>query len=365
MDKDRFRFDSQRWAAGPHLEDFLSNELLVRQPLQYTAYVQKRAIVGNPFEYSSNLLTKFANPKVDFRSPQPFSRIFDGEKLIDTWDTDFKSHARVTIRKPMRPGSVAWARLTPEEDWNDQVDTLDMQAACLAFRRVTFPTINLREENLRLRTFRHQIDGTDCLVLDEVANNNQKDFRTFWLDPTSDFVIRRFIGTVQISHSQSDAHRVGAMPGRFWKTQIDIDYKRNSEDGWQPTQWSISAWPTHDYPMFDFSRSNVASISSITSPNLKSEFSHHPFPLGAWVIDETTGEQHIVKEQGAIRRITPEEISLLPVQEDLIQTRPGELLHREWESTSFRVLRNSFMLVGLLMVAAASAMFFHKRLFLS
>ncbi|MDZ4849735.1 MAG: hypothetical protein SGI77_10600 [Pirellulaceae bacterium] len=362
IDNDRFRFDSQRWASGPHCEDFLSNELIAREPLQYTAYLQKRAEVGYSFEYSSNLHNQFANPKADFLSPQLFSRICDGDKIIDTWHPTSKSHARVTIRKPMQAGSVAWARLTPEADWNDQVDTLDMQAAMLALRRIRSRTLELNSTQLRLRPEPQRIDGVDCLVMDEIANIDSKNFRTFWIDPKSEFVIRRFIGSVAIDHSQSDAHRVGAMPGRFGKTQIDIDYELDTQFGWKPVKWSVSAWPTHDYPLFAFCQSQIIAAQFCASDTKLNDANFYStVPNGAWVVDENNGEQHIFIGNGVIRSIPPEELSLKPTHADLLRTKQGELLIREWENPGMQIIRWSLALLGFVLLCSSGVSFACRR----
>ena len=292
---DKFRFDSQRWAVGPHQLDFLSNELVAREPLQYSTYIKKFSETGNAFEYSSNLHAGFVNTRADFHDPQLFSRIFDGQRLIDTWYPNKSAHARVTIRDSMHPASVAWARLTFESEWNDQVDTLDMQAVLLALRKTKTPSLNIQPDNLRIRNEMQSIDESVCLVVDEIADDEKSNFRTFWIDPNAGFIIRRFIGSVRVGHSQSDAIRVGAMPARFSKSQIDIRYAQDPQSNWMPISWTVSAWAAHDYPLFAFTRSEVKKVDHESLDPDPNDLVIPSDPIGAWVIDEISGKQYVVR----------------------------------------------------------------------
>jgi hypothetical protein len=347
ISNESFLFASQRWAVGAHRRDFLSNDLLARQPLQYTPYVQKYAESGNAFEFSSNLMTKFRDPEAEFLTPHSFSRINDGRRLIDTWHAKADSAARVTIRERMQAGSVAWARLTYEEDWNDQIDTLDMQAALLAFRKLDSPSIAVDFQRVSVRSLHYRIDGVECFVVDEKTAGNETHYRTFWLDPSMDFAVRRFIGTVPIDHSQSDAHRAGGMPGRLGRTQIDIDYSKDNEFGWQPTSWTVSAWPTHEYPLFAFVKSQVTSIVRGLRDRADKNLEHTAVPKNAWVIDEIANEQYIATGKDSKRIIAIQELQLQPQHQDLIATPSGTLVRREWPTPFWQAIQWMLALGGI------------------
>jgi len=325
----RYRFESYRWACGPHLRDVVTNDLIERDPIQYDLYLGSIAQRGFDHEFSSNLYDRYRREDVDLRSPQPFVRFADRDGLTDYWSKTSTQFPRVTIRERPIPGSVVWARLTPEIDWSDQVDTLAMFAAQIAFGRLDCPGISVDQHALTMRTEPQIVDGHACLVIDEYAAADRRNYRTFCVDPEIGYRIRRFQSTCLIEHSIDNAQRVGARPARFDKTQVDIRYSESENQ--LPISWSVQAATPHLYPLFAFGRYEVVNVrqSQVTTQS-KNAQTEPTTPYVAWVIDERRNEQYIVRRDRSKRMISPAESKLFPRFEDLLGSETHDLVLNPW-----------------------------------
>tara|TARA_R110002049_G_scaffold46487_1_gene135220 strand:- start:183885 stop:185270 length:1386 start_codon:yes stop_codon:yes gene_type:complete len=319
-----FLYRSERWAVGNHCRDRISNDAEARPVVQYSPLVQRMgsAPVEGDFLYAHSM--GYLRPELEFRPTQEFSRALDGSKIVDRWYGDDNLFDRITIRSRFIPGSLVWTRLVAERDVADQVNSLELQAALLALRRIDSVTIGLDRNSLSLLPEKQAVHGHECLVIEERATNSEHQ-RRFWIDPLSEFVVRRFMGIVRMPSRQELTVYGQPTPSRFGNVLIDIFYESDERFGLVPSGWTVVSQETAERPVQAFSHSSVMKIENLPTEFEKRIDSATRIDVpGAWVIDDVKDSQWIVRSDLSRREITSGEVQQGLTYDRLASSASGE-----------------------------------------
>lgn len=332
---DLVRFESVRWAMEEH---GMSREQF-GQTLQ-----MKNVQRNNPSEFLPALYSFFENEAGERLDSQKFLRVFDGETLHDSWVQTAAQYPRVTVHRECEYGSRTWALLADERDASARLDSLNLCAAVLSLNPLNQRFIGIRPQQLEQLDGVSMIDGVPCMRFIESVPSSEVS-RIFWLDSDKDFAVRRYVATF-----------------REDVTQIDISYKRSSQMGWIPVTWTVQSLHGDD-PVRAFVRSFVTMIKHV-DPVTTSAFAAPSAPPGSWVVDGCEGRQYIVKDDGASREVTHEDLYWRPTYDDLLLTNPGEVrsvVMSRSRARSHFVTPVQCAVGGLLLLAAAVFVSLFKR----
>ncbi|MBL8851140.1 MAG: hypothetical protein JNG89_15780, partial [Planctomycetaceae bacterium] len=283
IDGNRYIYTGRRSAAGPHGYDAAQVKSITASI--GTAYPER---LGAP--YTRALLNHFADATAEQRQSQQFLRSFDGDQLRDFWTADGDAYPRAVLYTLPEYGSADWACFCLEQDPNEQLQTLELVAALLAICPL-HAALGIRTEHLRI-IGTASIDGAPCTVLSESSAISDAATRTLFVDQER-CVVRRYIG---------GASAAGV--------QIDIAYFDDVADGTVPKSWIVLKFATADRPVQQYVRAIVAKCAiagSLPDAQLTSELQ-----AGTWVVDQPEQQSYLIRERGARRVITPEELRWLP-----------------------------------------------------
>ena len=145
-----------------------------------------------------------------------------------------------------------------------------------------------------------QLDGRRCTV---VGNSSGPLRREFWVDPTRDCAILRYV----LTHSGKPVF------------QIDATYKLHEGIGWLPSAWRIDSRVAAEFS----TASSVVTDCQINPAIDIAEF-QPKFPAGTMVTDSQTDSEYLVKSDGMARPILFEENVVRISYDRLLATEPGE-----------------------------------------
>lgn len=195
--------------------------------------------------------------------------------------------------------------LGKKEDGNVDRDNADLRAILLTYRPVHRELGGKFDDTgYTILPRRALVDGRECRLLVRSGNLCS----SYWVDPKRAFLVLRYT----------------AGRGEKPTYQLDIRYTRDETHGWTPAGWRSMLMHTgSDTMRFQKVAKVVKFEINGTIPPSEFQFA---FPPGTRVTDENTGERYIVRDDGARRLITAEEIRGRATYEEMLATDSGQAL---------------------------------------
>lgn len=282
-----FRFRSFRWPMQDH-------------GLPRTTRESLGLVSGNNgLEFLPALLSRFGDPDHEYKNPQLFLRVMDGEIVRDIWAENDSAYPRVTIASPRERSTAEWALLSTEEHAEHQLDSLQVFAALLAVNPL-HPFLTRWAGDARVSITLGRLGVENAVVYLERKDNEGGSIRRFVLDSNAGFTILRYVGNYNGS-----------------VTQIDVEYSPEL----LPIEWTVVvANNASDTPLRAWVRSEV----EVTRSGTKRRPIETPaIPRGSWVIDKIGNRQYLALENGD-REITEEELRWGLTYSSLATSSPGD-----------------------------------------
>lgn len=198
----------------------------------------------------------------------------------------------------------------------------------MAFRPLEIPLNGIDPRQLSVVSENTELDGRSCVVLSRLPAPQLQEH--YWLDPSHDFVVRRYERTVD----------------RNPETRLDITYD-DDPDGCRPLEWIFTEFEGRASAIRNITRSEV---NSYAVPDAKSqEWIQIPFPPRTLIINLDSNARHLVRDNGEWRVIDPEESAVGVSYKSMLTTDPPSATART------RTFRYQLIgLAGLLIVVAVA-----------
>jgi len=238
---------------------------------------------------------------------------FDGKSGKNLRTDPAKSHPVGQIRR---------------EDFHTEISNYYIRAILMTFRP-TYPNMApYRDASFKLTGRRATINGRLCHELLAIPSLDWA--RSFWVDPSRDWVVLRFMDT-----SQAGIER--------WK--LDVEYREDADAVFVPKSWSLIS--RHSDGSLLLSVRSTVTLAEINPKLALPEFDID-FPPGTFVFDDKSGGYFIQKQNGETRPVTPNEFTR-PYHELVSEPAPSRYA-RLW-SWPVIVGATFFMASGLVLLA--------------
>lgn len=211
-----------------------------------------------------------------------------------------------------REGTIAQGEIQQGSRKHSHVDDPTLLAIAMTLRPFSqictvFDELTSRFE---LVSERASINGREYLLLRELPDGSvRRPLSMVWVDPERDFVIVR---------------RTLTLEGKTQAQQDLTEFKR-VDPVWIPVKWTVS-----------FLNSDGSTLISRAATVTKYEINHEidasafelTFPPGTYVHDSRSSTHNLARTGGELRKLLPAEMGPEFTVEDLLNSEPGELLHR-------------------------------------
>lgn len=297
IDPHRLRFESVRFTFGEHGY----NPGPIRAATVTEVFPERKE---SP--YFNALYSHFADSKAAYRDVRPFLCVFDGSDTRGLWPAHTGAYPRGLTYKRLGIPRSRTIPLVPEEI-SSELQDLALCAAVVALQPA-HPAVGVPLKDCEVAHDLVLADGDPCLVLTESPTEDSDCRRTFWLDRKRDLLVRRVL-----------------IDGPHGHSQIDIRYRHDEHIGWAPTEWFVSCRGTDAATGPRLYASHIVVTQLEPRGELTDREAMVDFPAGAWVIDDRTGKQHILRENGERREVLESEFNWLPTYAELAATEPGQV----------------------------------------
>ena len=311
----RVRFDGTGWCYDQHT--------IGMPPYDYEKYEGDSAelrddLAMHRFQHALN--ARFDQPEQEWRDPQRFTGVFDGERRTSFWDADQGQFPRFRILPPPDHSEHRAISLQADQAGGIDLDSLVYAPLTLHFLPLE-PAFGGLDPSLCSIEGDASIRGRSChVVLEECRTRSEVFRRRFYIDQERDWSILRYIG-------ESDARP---------DVQLDIEVKHDDQLGWIPRAWTVMRIDSTERPVQNFVR--VQADVQTRSMNDAVGFRIDP-PAGAWVIDWAREQQRLVRGDRTTRRIIELESDVAATYEDLWNSKTGESHAAKLRRQQSRVIR--------------------------
>jgi len=213
----------------------------------------------------------------------------------------FDGKAMVLYFPPPAAGERGDATITANEQHPD-AENLYIKAVLLAFRPFDERLTRIqREDYMIVDDPAAVVEDRRCTVLTGESGGLT---RTFWTDPTRDDCILKYMEFAE-----------GVLA-----VQLQITYRNEPVVGWIPDGWKAD-WFNRDGTLAESSTARLQTVM-INEPLSDADFQIE-FAPGTLVSDQRTGTHSVIKADGRVRAITPQELPVASYEE-LMATESGQ-----------------------------------------
>lgn len=234
------------------------------------------------------------------------------------------------------PSGIVWG-----DTKYDDISNYHFRALLLTYRPMHPVVPNLDLSRFRVVATDAQVAGRACLVVESIPASAGGMTNTYWIDTARD------------CHILQHVEKFRGQP----TAQLTISYKEDVKHGWVPDTWDALFLTNSSRPsMSTQARVLKCEFNEALSPTVFDL----EFPVGTLVFDRDLNQRSLIREDGTLRLITPEESAKGFKYADLFTTEPGELARPQSPGVP-SMKRIAFIAVNLLIIIIVVILLWRSR----
>ncbi|WP_150122658.1 hypothetical protein [Rhodopirellula islandica] len=251
-----------------------------------------------PSDFATAIANGFANRQPRQRNVKTFQRWIKANESIDFLDCGDHGLSKAVRRSNLLDDPASWARLSPEFDPTDQIDSLHQSAALLSLGRIDIEPFDVDITNLQQVASDQFVAGHKCEVFEEVHPDDDRYIRRFWIDLDAGGLIRCYYGKVITADESIEFEYGRPLPPMFGDVCIEINYDESNN----PAGWTIVNGQSKEAPIrfVDVASAQTDGETPANSTDSSEQCFNEP---DVWVVDKVEKQQYVTMDSGERQRI--------------------------------------------------------------